>query len=878
MMKLRTTLSKQKSPAFEDPFVQSACDHKVVHPSNGENSQSGATARALCNHVFYVTLVGISQFVESALAPARCSIGIFDLRGNAFEHSASGMRGDSRGELDQGRIDPVTNPIHAAALAGHTLFIPDLAEDDRWPSHSREGLAAGHKACWIEPIADCGEGLVGAIALYVDDPERLNSSSRSLISAAPAFVRSAVNMALQAESWREGDERLKSLSASLPGVVYQRIVKPDGDIRYTYMSDGADEVFGVSAKEILSDPEVVFSRHGADYKVKFRERLLAASAALEKWDVQATILRPDGEIKYTHAIARPELQEDGSVLWTGLVLDETRTREALESLPSGVVLYDAGDRLVLCNSSFLELFPGLNGVAVPGAQYKDVALNELKRTPKLDAAAYAIYSARMEGHSKAHNTFEQQVGDGRWILIDEHRARDGGTIAFYTDVTEAKRNEARIHQLAHYDALTGIPNRLRFNQELEKALTAAGPHGGPVVIMCLDVDNFKFVNDTLGHPAGDFLLKSIASMLQECLRPSDTVGRLGGDEFGIVLSDLPTPEYATEIALRMLRESKRPVIFESQQIAYSLSIGISAFPSDGGTGNALMKNADLALYCAKADGRATFRFFSPDMDADAQVRRNLETDLRKAISQNEVEVYYQPQVRLEDQKVVGFEALARWFHSELGPVSPAVFIPIAEQSGLIETLGPMVLRRACEDANDWPDEIKIAVNLSPAQFRPDFVQTVTDILRETGLRPGRLELEVTESLLLRDTATNLGILRDLKALGINIAMDDFGTGYSSLGNLRSFAFDKIKIDRSFVSELERNPESAAIVSAVLGLGRALSMTTCAEGVETLAQVEKLRSEGCPQVQGYYYSQAVSKDDTRALLRAPLNQKLTVEAP
>jgi PAS domain-containing protein len=446
MMKLQKTLGEQSG---KPALIQNPSDHGAACPTIGQNSRCTTRERALCDDVFREALAGIAEFMESALAPARCSISVLDLRGNSYEHSAFGTGGDSWRELNRGAVSSVENPIHAAAIAGHPLFIADLSQDDRWPSHSIEVVEAGHKACWIEPIVACGEGLVGALALYVNDPERLNPISRSLISAAPAFVRCAVNIARQAASWREGDERLKSLSASLPGVVYQRIVKPDGDIRYTYMSDGAEDVFGVSAKEILSDPEVVFSRHGADYKVKFRERLVAASAALEKWDVQATILRPDGEIKYTHAIARPERQEDGSVLWTGLVLDETRTREALESLPNGVVLYDAADRLVLCNSSYLKLFPELKGVAVPGAQYAAVAQNELKRTPKLDAATCTIHSARIEGHSKAHNTFEQQIGDGRWILINEHRARDGGTIAFYTDVTETKRNEARIHQLAH---------------------------------------------------------------------------------------------------------------------------------------------------------------------------------------------------------------------------------------------------------------------------------------------------------------------------------------------------------------------------------------------------------------------------------------------
>ena len=646
--------------------------------------------------------------------------------------------------------------------------------------------------------------------------------------------------------------------AQLPGVVvYQRVVTPNEDIFYTYISDGCRDLFGVTPQQILSDPEVLFGRHSAEYKAKFKERLLAASKELTTWDVEASIVGPDGRKKYTHAIARPERQPDGSVIWTGIILDETRTREAvLEGLSQGFLLYDAEDRLVLRNSCFLELYPTLRDIAVSGAKYEDMLRAELANGPgdqSKKGDPIAEFRVRLERHREQRSMFECQTADNRWLLVNEHRTRDGGTVVLYTDITELRLREREVQFLADHDALTGLYNRAAFQRRAGEAILNAKKRGTIAAILCLDLDHFKSVNDTLGHTAGDSFLKNVANRLRESFPDMDTVARFGGDEFGIVFADAKSPETVAAVASRLLQTISQPVDFNGQQIVSGVSIGIALSNFDGETEVTLVKNADLALYRAKSDGRGTFRFFAAQMDAAAQARRALEIDLRQAVANNQLEVHYQRQIDIFADEVVGFEALVRWRHPERGLISPLEFIPIAEETGLINRIGEWVLRRACTDALSWPNSIKVAVNLSPVQFKQgNIARLVAQVLEDSGLPASRLELEITESVLLHDVEDNLATLRLLKSLGLRISMDDFGTGYSCLGSLRSFPFDKIKIDRSFVSDLHQNSDAAAIIHAVLGLGQSLGMAICAEGVESKEQVAFLRSEGCSEVQGYFY--------------------------
>jgi diguanylate cyclase (GGDEF)-like protein len=435
------------------------------------------------------------------------------------------------------------------------------------------------------------------------------------------------------------------------------------------------------------------------------------------------------------------------------------------------------------------------------------------------------------------------------------RTDELGTVAqalkhLQAETAERARAEAQISHMAHHDALTLLPNRVRFRENLKQDLVRARPEQ-PIAVLCLDLDDFKAVNDTLGHPIGDALLKAVAQRLLGCLHETDTVARLGGDEFAIVQVSGTQPVAATVLAQHLIETLAEPFEVEGHSVVIGTSIGMALAPNDGSDPDELLKNADMALYRAKAEGRGTYRFFEAKMDADMQARRLLEMDLRGALARNEFEVHYQALVDLHTAKLNGFEALLRWRHPQRGLVSPAQFIPLAEEIGIIAPIGAWVLRQACTDAAGWPGELTVAVNLSPVQFRSKTLALdVVAALGASGLPARRLELEITEAIMLQDTETTLATLNELKALGARISMDDFGTGYSSLSYLRKFPFDKIKIDQSFIRDLASRPESLAIVRAVAGLGTTLGIATTAEGVETMDQLRAVRAEGCTQVQGF----------------------------
>jgi diguanylate cyclase (GGDEF)-like protein len=406
--------------------------------------------------------------------------------------------------------------------------------------------------------------------------------------------------------------------------------------------------------------------------------------------------------------------------------------------------------------------------------------------------------------------------------------------------------------MASHDSLTDLPNRHLLSERIAEALD--DEKDGRFAVLCLDLDRFKAVNDTLGHPTGDALLKAVAERLRGCVREGDTVARFGGDEFAIIQKAHNLPSDASKLANRICEAIRQPYELNGHHVIVGTSIGIAIAPDDGGDAETLLKSADMALYGAKADGRGVFRFFEPEMDARMQARRQMELDLRKGLEEDQFEVFYQPVVNARSQGVIGFEALVRWHHPERGLVPPDEFVPAAEETGLIVTLGEWVLRRACADAVSWPADYMVAVNLSPVQFKSgNVVSTVVNTLASTGLRPARLELEITESVLLQDSIATLQTLHQLRAIGVKIAMDDFGTGYSSLSYLRSFPFDKIKIDRSFVSSLPAAEGSVAILRAVAKLGSSLGMITTAEGVETKEQLERICAEGYKEIQGYFFS-------------------------
>jgi diguanylate cyclase (GGDEF)-like protein len=428
---------------------------------------------------------------------------------------------------------------------------------------------------------------------------------------------------------------------------------------------------------------------------------------------------------------------------------------------------------------------------------------------------------------------------------------------------ELHSQHAHISFMAHHDALTGLPNRLLFHKRLEEVLDERRRRNDGVALLCLDLDHFKQVNDTLGHPAGDKLLKEVAGRLRECVRDGDVVARLGGDEFAILQCSASHPEHASELAERIIEAVGAPYDLDGDRAVIMASIGIAISTRDLCSTDALLRSADIALYQAKKGGRCTFRFFENIMNEQAQARRVIELDLREALARGEFEVFYQPLFHLPTRHLSGFEALLRWRHPERGLIAPVEFIPLAEELGLIIPIGEWVLTQACADAVTWPAELSVAVNLSPVQFsNVGLVQAVRRALKGSGLPAHRLELEITESALLQDSEAVLATLHKLRALGLRTVLDDFGTGYSSLSYLRSFPFDKLKIDQSFIREMAHRTDSLAIVTSVLGLARELGMATTAEGVETEEQLEQLRKIGCAEVQGFLFDRPRSAVDIR----------------
>ncbi len=431
--------------------------------------------------------------------------------------------------------------------------------------------------------------------------------------------------------------------------------------------------------------------------------------------------------------------------------------------------------------------------------------------------------------------------------------------------------QARSQYLAYHDSLTGLGNRLLFKEQLGEALEDVSVTSRPMAVLFLDLDGFKAVNDTLGHSIGDLLLKSIAAKLRDLLPPTDRIARLGGDEFAILQLSSPQPSSAISLAEQIVDVVASPQNIEGHELTVGASVGIAiGRPGEMNT-EIFLKSADLAMYNAKSEGRGTYRIFDPEMDAVIQSRRSLERDMRAALVQGGFSLHYQPLVNLETKRVTAFEALMRWRHAERGAVPPSEFIPVAEEMGLIVQLGEWALRAACMEAARWPDDIRVSVNLSPLQFaKGNLVSTVVSALAASGLRASRLELEITESVLLEKSERNIAILNQLRELGVRISMDDFGTGYSSIGYLRSFPFDKIKIDQSFVRDLLVDEGSLAIVRAISGLGVSLGITTTAEGVETEEQMQCLQLEGCIEVQGYLYSKPVPPDAIPAVLNTLRN--------
>ncbi|HEY0911678.1 MAG TPA: EAL domain-containing protein [Bradyrhizobium sp.] len=669
---------------------------------------------------------------------------------------------------------------------------------------------------------------------------------------------------------RKSHERLRQAIDILP----QGIVFLDADGRYILWNKKYSEIYSRSSD--LFEPGARLQdtiRIGVE-----RGDYPEAIGREEEWLAErlAKLYQPGERHEQILADGRcilieERLTEDGGVIGLRVDITELKQREA-----SFRLLFDSNPIPMIVCALDDERILGVNDAAIAHYGYSRAEFEKLtigsvqafdSQPPWAGDHSSDELTARTWKHVRADGALIDLAIYSRELVYGDRPA----VLLSLMDITERKRAEARLAFMAQHDGLTGLPNRTLLRQQMDEMLQHTRRSSDKMAVLMIGLDNFKAVNDTLGHGVGDKLLRSVAKRLRSTLREEDTLARLNSDEFAIIQSGLSRPEDAVLLARRVLEAVGEAYLLDGHSVVIGASIGIAMAPGDGDESEKLLKHADMAMSRAKNDSRGTFSFFESGMDARAQSRRKIELDLRDAIQNDVLRPYYQPLIDLSTGRITGFEALVRWPHPERGMISPADFIPVAEETGLINGLGGLMLKRACMDAALWPDDVRVAVNLSPLQFRAgNLLSVVMEALKQSGLAAKRLELEITETLLLEKSSQVQATLHALRALGVRISMDDFGTGYSSLSYLRSFPFDKIKIDQSFVRGLGTNNDAQAIVRAIISLGVGLGVTITAEGVETEAELACLRSEGCHEGQGFLFSHARPNAEIVAMLKAQLS--------
>jgi diguanylate cyclase (GGDEF)-like protein/PAS domain S-box-containing protein len=696
---------------------------------------------------------------------------------------------------------------------------------------------------------------------------KLAGGSRRVAAEIGEIVRKRAEDEAAIADARRSHERLREAIDILPqGIVF---LDPEGryilwNKKYSEIYSRSSDLFEPGAR--LADTIRVGVARG-DYP--------EAIGREEEWIAErlAKLYQPGARHEQALADGRvilieERLTSDGGIIGLRVDITELKQREASFRLlfdgnpvPMIVCALD-GERILAVNDAAIQHYgysrAEFEKLTIRGLQAFDTEL------PWTGDRSSDEQTARTWKHVRADGTLIDLAIYSRQLIHGDQPA----ILLALMDITERKRAEARLAFMAQHDGLTGLPNRNLLRQQMDDILLHIRRTAEKVAVLVLGLDNFKAVNDTLGHGIGDKLLRGVAKRLRSTLREEDALARLNSDEFAIVQSGVTRPEDAVLLAKRLLEAVGEPYLLDSHSVVIGASIGIAMSPGDGEESEKLLKSADMALSRAKSEFRGTFSFFEAEMDARAQTRRKIEIDLRDAIENDGLRPYYQPLVDLSSGRITGFEALVRWPHPERGMIPPGDFIPVAEETGLINGLGRLMLRRACMDAAQWPDDVRVAVNLSPLQFRVgNLLSIVMDALKQSGLPARRLELEITETLLLEKSGQVVATLHALRALGVRISMDDFGTGYSSLSYLRSFPFDKIKIDQSFVRDLAANRDAQAIVRSIISLGKGLGVTITAEGVETEAELSCLRTEGCHEGQGFLFSRARPNAEIVSLLQA-----------
>jgi len=532
---------------------------------------------------------------------------------------------------------------------------------------------------------------------------------------------------------------------------------------------------------------------------------------------------------------------------------------AVNNMPLGLSMFDAQHRLLVCNRRYVEMYDLPPELTLRGTPY--CALWEHRE--KKGALHYPAEGSREPDFNRP-GSMTIEFGSEKTYSVARQPLKGGGWVALHEDITLRRRQEQEITHLARHDPLTNLANRALFREQLQQALLRLG-RGQGFAVLCLDLDRFKPVNDTLGHPVGDALLRQVSERLLSCVRQGDLVARLGGDEFAIIQANVRDSDSSEKLAVRVVEAVGKPYVINGHHIEISTSMGIVLAPRDGSDADLLMNNADLALYRTKADGRNGYSFFKSEMNEHVLVRRSLEADLRRALEEDGLSLWYQPAVCLKRGTVTGLEALLRWTHPERGTIAPAEFIALAEESGLMGEVGDWALRRACMQAARWSSPARVAINLSPLQIKRNLTEVVLQALADSGLAPSRLELEITEVVLMQDSHNTLAMLHQLRQLGVRIVMDNFGRGYCSVSYLRSFPFDKVKVDRALIAGMDRSAPTRAVIAGIVGMGNGLRMSTVAEGIENFAQLQTVRGFGCNEAQGYFFSPAVAGSEVERLL-------------
>ena len=672
------------------------------------------------------------------------------------------------------------------------------------------------------------------------------------------------------------DQRFRTL---LEGIEDCAIFMLDPDGRVVDWNAGGDRINGYRTQDIVGRVYGDVCAVDLDFPQLYRDAL-GRAARDGRAELEGMGRRADGHNFWGHTLLRALRDDDGKLLGFANITQEITARKAAEdrmrevshnleaalaNMSQGLCLFDRNERLILANARFSELYSLDPGTVVPGVSFRDLliaAKTRLDGQPPGDDAIEALHAR--------HRAIIAHPGGGvmasdsiahRAMSVSHRPMPGGGWVSTFDDITERRNSEARLAHMARHDGLTGLPNRLHFNDYLDEELAWAGRQMQRVAVVAIDLDRFKDINDQRGHAAGDAVLRAVADRLSGARGKAEFIARFDGDEFAALLR-YDTPEDLHDFMLRVRACLALPVRIDDDEIVPHGSIGVALYPQDGSSRETLLNNAGLALYRAKTAIGDKACYFDASMDEVARDRRALAKDLLQALEHNEFRVFYQVQAAVATRELTGYEALIRWKHPTRGFVSPAEFIGVAEESGTITEIGAWVLRTACAEAARWTDGLKIAVNLSPVQLNDThLIETVRTALVETGLDPRRLELEITESTIIHDKQRALHILRQIKALGVTIALDDFGTGYASLDTLNAFPFDKIKIDRSFLtdaagSDKGKSPQARAIVRAVIALGKSLGIPVLAEGVETESQMALLREEGCEGAQGYLLGRPV----------------------